>query len=726
MTIYAIDLFAGADGTLLSAHTADSGGSWAQVTTGWNGQVNLTTAQILSNKIMATTAGASLNCGAFYRYSVSPASADHYVQADFQIQSLPTDYVGVSCRAPTGSTIGGYGLLFDNTKVSLYRLEAAPTSLATDISVALSAGVTYTLRVGAVGTTITGQIKRLSDGYYLTSAGGWSATQQNCFSAMNGLNASAGYPTILVRGDASTGVLVDNFQVDDGAVTTAVTMTGPTTGTVGAASSNFTIGANGQITGTVVVTPSDGGAGGTFTPATVSISSGSPTGTFTYTAASTGAKTISVTNDGSLSNPSTITYTASASGDVTIAVTSTALYFSPYNWYSDGAGSMQSNNVKGSSSFAWSNMRGAYIKTKATVGASGYIKLNLDTTSLQTLAAAGCPTLIWSVGEAGWQTQLLAYSASGVQVTLASGLAAGTYDVFVAFRSVYITNEGDSWTTPLNKVHVTGLALSSGGSVSAPTVRPNTMLIYGDSITEGDLSNGGPRSASSQNALYTYGFRLADALNAEVGIVGMYGKTWSWFSSSWAYYSASFSRLVGGALTPAPTYIVSNYGENDGTSPPLSTINSVLAALSAAAPTAKIVLNVPFSQKWLATYQLATLPTNAVLTNIAAPEMASGALIWSYDGHHPNQEGHANLGARLAGTILSAYGAGDSALWDTVIEGSYTAKQIMRLLASAMLGKVSGAGSNAPVFRDLADAKNRITATVDASGNRTAVTLDGS
>jgi hypothetical protein len=103
---------------------------------------------------------------------------------------------------------------------------------------------------------------------------------------------------------------------------TATTLTGPTTGTVGVASSNFTAGADGAITGTVVVTPSDGGAGGTFTPTSVSISSGTPTATFTYTAASAGAKTISTTNNGGLANPASITYTAS-SGSVPVAFSGT-------------------------------------------------------------------------------------------------------------------------------------------------------------------------------------------------------------------------------------------------------------------------------------------------------------------------------------------------------------------------------------------------------------------
>jgi len=97
---------------------------------------------------------------------------------------------------------------------------------------------------------------------------------------------------------------------------TAVTMSGPSSGTVLVASTNFTVGANGVITGTIVVTPADGGAGGTFTPTTVSISSGSPTGTFTYTPATTGVKTISTSDDGGLTDPTPISYTSNAAGGV--------------------------------------------------------------------------------------------------------------------------------------------------------------------------------------------------------------------------------------------------------------------------------------------------------------------------------------------------------------------------------------------------------------------------
>jgi hypothetical protein len=108
------------------------------------------------------------------------------------------------------------------------------------------------------------------------------------------------------------GLQIDNVVIEAlaAAAATAVTMSGPSGGASGAPSTDFTIGANGSITGDVEVTPDDGGAGGTFTPTSVTINTAGPTDTFTYTPATTGAITISVTNDGGLTNPSDITYTA--------------------------------------------------------------------------------------------------------------------------------------------------------------------------------------------------------------------------------------------------------------------------------------------------------------------------------------------------------------------------------------------------------------------------------
>ena len=60
----------------------------------------------------------------------------------------------------------------------------------------------------------------------------------------------------------------------------------------------------------------------------------------------------------------------------------------------------------------------------------------------------------------------------------------------------------------------------------------------------------------------------------------------------------------------------------------------------------------------------------------------------------------------------------------SVVEGSTTLSQALRLCLSALVGKVAGANTTTITMRDLADSKDRITATVDSNGNRTAMTLD--
>lgn len=66
-----------------------------------------------------------------------------------------------------------------------------------------------------------------------------------------------------------------------------------------------------------------------------------------------------------------------------------------------------------------------------------------------------------------------------------------------------------------------------------------------------------------------------------------------------------------------------------------------------------------------------------------------------------------------------------AALFATVSEGAETFIQAFRLMRSGIVGKLSGAPAGPVIMRDAADTKNRITATVDASGNRSAVTTDG-
>jgi hypothetical protein len=58
------------------------------------------------------------------------------------------------------------------------------------------------------------------------------------------------------------------------------------------------------------------------------------------------------------------------------------------------------------------------------------------------------------------------------------------------------------------------------------------------------------------------------------------------------------------------------------------------------------------------------------------------------------------------------------------VETGWTLRQAFRIMLSALAGKADGAATATMHYRDMADSKDRITATVDANGNRTAVTRD--
>ena len=55
------------------------------------------------------------------------------------------------------------------------------------------------------------------------------------------------------------------------------------------------------------------------------------------------------------------------------------------------------------------------------------------------------------------------------------------------------------------------------------------------------------------------------------------------------------------------------------------------------------------------------------------------------------------------------------------VEGTLTLVQAQRLMLAVLTGKSSGGGTTTVTFRDTADSKDRVVATVDVSGNRSAV-----
>lgn len=116
----------------------------------------------------------------------------------------------------------------------------------------------------------------------------------------------------------------------------------------------------------------------------------------------------------------------------------------------------------------------------------------------------------------------------------------------------------------------------------------------------------------------------------------------------------------------------------------------------------------------LSPYAIGTLVADIQPYTTLSPENLANA-VWE-------TVASAHMTSNTMGAKLNAAG-GASDPWGVVIEGSMTAGEVLKVLASALAGKVSGANTGTITFRNLSDNGNVIVATVDGNGNRTSVTL---
>jgi hypothetical protein len=102
---------------------------------------------------------------------------------------------------------------------------------------------------------------------------------------------------------------------------------------------------------------------------------------------------------------------------------------------------------------------------------------------------------------------------------------------------------------------------------------------------------------------------------------------------------------------------------------------------------------------------------------------ASQASVTSIDGRIPA----ALIGGRIDATVDATgmeAGAIDAIMDDTIGDGTLTMRQALRVLVAGMAGKLSGAATSTVTIRNTADSVDVIVASVDADGNRTAVTVN--
>ena len=101
---------------------------------------------------------------------------------------------------------------------------------------------------------------------------------------------------------------------------------------------------------------------------------------------------------------------------------------------------------------------------------------------------------------------------------------------------------------------------------------------------------------------------------------------------------------------------------------------------------------------------------------------AVGSVTGNVGGNVVGSVGSVTTVSDKTGYRLSAAGVDD--VHDEVVDGTTTFRESTRLANTANGGKTSGGGTTTFTGRDLADSKNRLSVTVDADGNRSAVTRD--
>ena len=483
-----------------------------------------------------------------------------------------------------------------------------------------------------------------------------------------------------------------NFYSGDGAAAAGFTLSGPSTGAVGTAST-YTVTPTGTIAASTV-TPSASN-GGTFSPTTLSFGAGATAAqTFTLTPTAAGSNTVTIANSNSYTTASS-TETDTLPG-ITLGVTSPALQFSPGNWRGD--------TVRAGSVYRQTWNVGAWVKFTWTASATPTAEILLNSAS---------STSVVSYLLNGKLTDNVAASSS---ITL-SGLVASATNTLILH---HVTSGFSSrWNNGTNTLQVAGLLIDGGSSAGTVTTNAKWGLIVGDSITEGHYAG----LTGGHSVLYDYSHYIAAALDAYgydscisacgsngfltvgdssgdippyysvSGSSGGTGGTYNAGNSRWNLIDEGVSLLdtAGqissyGATGTSPSFILINFGTNEievGTTQELSdyqsAITKCMTALRAAAPNALLAIMVPFAFEYAAKFATgstwraglnaavsaykAANPTdiNVGVIDVGATlasQVYQGQYMTAADQLHPTYLGHALFAPTVAAQLIKLMDAG--------------------------------------------------------------------
>lgn len=266
-------------------------------------------------------------------------------------------------------------------------------------------------------------------------------------------------------------------------------------------------------------------------------------------------------------------------------------YESPYNWLTDPIAPHARTSCA-----AGAYRRGVFTGTSLSV--------TFDLTQLQAAGSTDYPYYVVSIdGRAFVRGQVPTSGSSSVVVSVASGLANGTHSY--QFMHEYWVGAGRYTSDAFSAIRILAITPSSG-SVSQPaTVQPKKMLFYSDSLGEGwNALAIFPAGTPPGSASSSYVQVLAHDLSCELGAVANEGQGWlaptdvPGLATAWPNYISGVSRLTSSLLSPAPDYIVTEMGTNDGAQTDAdirAAVTATMTAFRTAAPLATLVIVLPFT-----------------------------------------------------------------------------------------------------------------------------------
>jgi len=341
--------------------------------------------------------------------------------------------------------------------------------------------------------------------------------------------------------------------------------------------------------------------------------------------------------------------------DGEILPSNSGILYSPYNWVVN-------------SGFSKTINPGAYFKIFAKTGSC---TLNFDVSGYNEFI----PRVLISVDGVTYQEQDI---TSSVAVDIPANTTYSKHIIEVILDSA--TEYEDRWDTNQSAMVLTSIQLDSDAEIYTPERKPNTLLIYGDSITEGVKSRGSAGNWVAKNsAKGCYPLTVRENTNSEIGIIGFGGSGINSYGGGGVpRLKDSYDMVYDGAVrdfTDEPDLCVWLEGTNDGTGDTVANGITALNGMMTDMPNTKFLILRPLNGT-KQEQNLKDIISGSIDPSRATYRSTEGFFDSSdaSDGLHPYSYAHqGTIGYGISGLVNEELGStdytGDTSTATITIEG---------------------------------------------------------